>query len=554
MSIVVFDIINNISAIGWLVVAGSLVTALLSWVILWQDGTKRSSIFFFALGAMSVLWGASYAFFEGSIMTPFSQMGITSLYMSAAAVPVFLFLFLFVFSFEQKKFPISLLISVIFPYVVIVWTLLVSPEVIVSATPIPEKMTHKIVPGEAFWFYTLYIFGFLVAGLFVLIKKYRESAGIFKTAIRELIFAVSAAYGIAILTSLLSPIFIGGSHDLFWGGHIAVALLLFAISFIIIKYNFWNFKVIATELFISIIVITLVAEIFFASSFIDLVIKTGITILVVLACSFLDASVKREIQSKNKITRLLFDINVISKRLKILDRKKSEFLSVTSHHLRDPLTVVRGYASMLLEGSLGELSQPAREAVEKIFDSSGRLLAMISDFLNISNIESGNMKYKFEDIDVRALVLDMAGDMQGSALHSGLVFDVIIDEGIEDGILFTTIGDAGKLRQVFSNLIDNAIKYTPQGEVSVLLSKSPDGKKILFSVSDTGIGMSDVTKEKIFKKFSRAEGVSKLYTEGTGLGLYVAKEVIKKHEGKIWGESKGEGHGSTFYVELDAKI
>lgn len=554
MSIVVFDIINNISAIGWVVVLGSFITALLSWVIYWQDGTKRSSAYFFILGAVSVVWGASYAFFEGSITTPFSQMGVTTLYVSAAAVPVFLFLFLYAFSFEQKKIPVSLIVSLFSPYIIIVWVLLASPDVIVSATPLPEKMTHKIVPGESFWFYALYIFAYLVAGLVVLIKKYGESAGIFKTTIRELIFAVSAAYGIAILTSLLSPIFISGSHDLFWGGHIAVALLLFAIAFIIIKYYFWNFKVIATELFISIIVIVLIAEIFFASSFIDLVIKTGITILVVLACSFLDASVKREIQSKNKITRLLFDINVISKRLKILDKKKSDFLSVTSHHLRDPLTVVRGYASMFLEGSLGELSLPAREAVEKIFDSSGRLLAMISDFLNISNIESGNMQYKFEDIDAKALVLDLAGDMQGAALHSGLVFDVIIDEGIEQNVSFVTVGDAGKLRQVLSNLIDNAIKYTPQGEVSVLLSKSPDGKKILFSVSDTGIGMSEVTKEKIFRKFSRAEGVSKLYTEGTGLGLYVAKEVIKKHEGKIWGESKGEGHGSTFYVELDAKV
>jgi len=103
------------------------------------------------------------------------------------------------------------------------------------------------------------------------------------------------------------------------------------------------------------------------------------------------------------------------------------------------------------------------------------------------------------------------------------------------------------------NLIDNSIKYTPRGEISLLLSKSTNGKKILFSISDTGIGMSEVTKEKIFRKFSRAEGVSKVYTEGTGLGLYVAKEVIKKHEGRIWAESKGEGAGSTFYLELEVK-
>ncbi|MGB2580575.1 MAG: HAMP domain-containing sensor histidine kinase, partial [Minisyncoccia bacterium] len=116
-----------------------------------------------------------------------------------------------------------------------------------------------------------------------------------------------------------------------------------------------------------------------------------------------------------------------------------------------------------------------------------------------------------------------------------------------------TVGDDGKLRQVFSNLIDNSIKYTPNGKVSVLLKKSTDGKKIIFNVYDTGIGMSESTIGKIFKKFSRAEGVSKVYTEGTGLGLYVAAEIIKKHEGRIWAESKGEGQGSSFFVELDVK-
>ncbi|KKT59208.1 MAG: Sensor histidine kinase, partial [Parcubacteria group bacterium GW2011_GWC1_44_26] len=128
-----------------------------------------------------------------------------------------------------------------------------------------------------------------------------------------------------------------------------------------------------------------------------------------------------------------------------------------------------------------------------------------------------------------------------------------VDEGPSEDEEYVTVGDEGKLRQVVSNLIDNSIKYTPHGEISMLLYKSPDKKKIIFSLSDTGIGMSELTKEKIFKKFSRAEGVSKVYTEGTGLGLYVAKEIVKKHEGRIWAESKGEGHGSSFYVELEAK-
>ena len=306
-------------------------------------------------------------------------------------------------------------------------------------------------------------------------------------------------------------------------------------------------------MFISIIVLVLITELFLASSLLDLFIKTVIAMLIIFSSSFLVASVKREIQSKERIVRLSQDLDLISKRLKVLDKKKSEFLSIASHHLRDPLTAIKGYASMLSEGSFGDLSRPVLEAIEKIFVSSGHLVTMISDFMDISRIESGDMNYNFKDVDMKKLFLILADEMKQSAEHSHLVFTATVDEGPSEDEEYVTVGDEGKLRQVVSNLIDNSIKYTPHGEISMLLYKSPDKKKIIFSLSDTGIGMSELTKEKIFKKFSRAEGVSKVYTEGTGLGLYVAKEIVKKHEGRIWAESKGEGHGSSFYVELEAK-
>ena len=179
---------------------------------------------------------------------------------------------------------------------------------------------------------------------------------------------------------------------------------------------------------------------------------------------------------------------------------------------------------------------------------------MISDFMDISRIESGDMNYVFTDVDMKKLVLDVVDEMKFEVERMHLEFDLTIDDNPSGDEPFITVGDFGKLHQVVSNLIDNSIKYTPRGNISVLLYKSPDQKKIIFSIADTGIGMNPSTLDKIFKKFSRAEGASKVYTEGTGLGLYVAKEIIKKHEGRIWAESKGEGRGSSFFVELDAKV
>ena len=553
MSVALLDVINSLSFASWGVVIGSLFTALLSGVVYWQDFTKRSSKFFFLFGLVNLVWGLVYAYFEGSLATSGVHAEITLLYATAAVVPPFLFLFLYVFSVEDSQLSKWKLLAFFSPYFAIVGLLVFYPGFIVSYQESYGETLGKMVFGKGFLLYAFYILAFIFVGVGLLVKKYRESAGIFKTAIRELLIAVGVASVTAVLMSLFSPIFASGGHDLFWIGHLAVILLIPLTTYILVKYNFWNIKIIATELFISIIVLVLITELFLASSLLDLFIKTVIAMLIIFSSSFLVASVKREIQSKERIVRLSQDLDLISKRLKVLDKKKSEFLSIASHHLRDPLTAIKGYASMLSEGSFGDLSRPVLEAIEKIFVSSGHLVTMISDFMDISRIESGDMNYNFKDVDMKKLFLILADEMKQSAEHSHLVFTATVDEGPSEDEEYVTVGDEGKLRQVVSNLIDNSIKYTPHGEISMLLYKSPDKKKIIFSLSDTGIGMSELTKEKIFKKFSRAEGVSKVYTEGTGLGLYVAKEIVKKHEGRIWAESKGEGHGSSFYVELEAK-
>ncbi|KKS59223.1 MAG: PAS/PAC sensor hybrid histidine kinase, partial [Candidatus Nomurabacteria bacterium GW2011_GWA2_42_41] len=397
------------------------------------------------------------------------------------------------------------------------------PGLIVGYEHFAGATDGRIVFGKFFSIYIFYSVILVALGVRNLVKKYQESAGIFRHEMRDFLITFIVAASVALAGTLFSPIFTK-NQDFFWIGYIGGALPFLVISgLIFIKYSFLNIKVIATELFISTIVFVLIAELFLAGSPADLVIKTSITIIIIFSSSFLIGSVRREIQSKERITELLVDLDRISRRLKVLDKKKSEFLSIASHHLRDPLTVIK-------------------------------LITMISDFMDISRIESGNMKYVFADVDVKKLVVDLADEMKQNADRSHLAFSVNVDDTTTvGGELFVTVGDAGKLRQVFSNLIDNSIKYTPKGNVSVLLKKSHDGKKIIFNVFDTGIGMSENTLGKIFKKFSRADGVSKVYTEGTGLGLYVAAEIIKKHEGRIWAESEGEGHGSSFFVELDAK-
>ena len=251
-----------------------------------------------------------------------------------------------------------------------------------------------------------------------------------------------------------------------------------------------------------------------------------------------------ELVNLNKeIARLNGELQGANEKLKGLDKLKSEFLSLASHQIRSPLTAIKGYSSMILEGDFGEVNEKAREAVDRIFKSSKNLAVMVEDFLNVSKIEQGGMKYEKANFDLASIAEPMAKDLSVTAQAKGLVLDYS-----QDTLNHTVFGDKEKIRQVILNFIDNSIKYTKAGSVAVSVTNK-DGK-VIFAVKDTGMGVTPEIKATLFQKFSRGEG-GKMNTTGSGLGLYLAKEIIAAHEGRVWVESPGTDQGSTFFVELN---
>jgi len=254
-------------------------------------------------------------------------------------------------------------------------------------------------------------------------------------------------------------------------------------------------------------------------------------------------SVKME-KEVEKATRDLRKANV---QLKKLDEAKSEFISIASHQLRTPLTVIKGYISMMLEGNFGTLTKPETESLEKVFLSNERLIQLVENLLNISRIESGRLQFDLQAVDLNSMVESVVEELSGNAKKKSLILQY--KPPIEP--LPKIKADDEKIRQVVMNLIDNAIKYTKQGSVTVKLEQQE--KKIKFSVADSGMGVKPEDMVNLFKKFSRGTGTSLIHTEGTGLGLYVARMMIEAHKGKIWAESDGEGKGSKFCFELPMK-
>lgn len=239
-------------------------------------------------------------------------------------------------------------------------------------------------------------------------------------------------------------------------------------------------------------------------------------------------------------------LETANERLKQLDKQKSEFVSLASHQIRGPLTAITGYVGMVLQGEYGNINADAKGALQKVQIATKDLAVLVSDYLDVTRIELGRMKYEFERLSFTKLVSEVVDEMLPVIEKNGLTLQTDITEKA-----LMVHADKNKLKQVMLNLVDNSVKYTPEGTITIRAIE--DAGKARFEVSDTGIGMNEEIKVSLFEKFVRAPGASKVNIGGTGLGLFVARKIIDEHGGSIWVDSPGEGKGSTFAFTVAVK-
>lgn len=226
-----------------------------------------------------------------------------------------------------------------------------------------------------------------------------------------------------------------------------------------------------------------------------------------------------------------------------LDTAKNEFVSMASHQLRTPLTSVKGYISMMLDGDVGKISDAQRSALQEAFNSSERMVRLIGDFLSVSRLQTGKFMIEKKPIDlVKVIAQEVDGLRIIASTHGQKLAFVHPKKSLVIAI------DEAKIRQVIMNFIDNAIYYSrADSTIHVSLSRLED--EVVFTVEDTGIGVPPDEQHKLFNKFYRATNARQQRPDGTGVGLFLAKKIITAHDGKIIFSST-VGQGSTFGFRL----
>lgn len=327
-------------------------------------------------------------------------------------------------------------------------------------------------------------------------------------------------------------------------GLIAMLVFIVALARLVIKFGEFNLKILGSQILVIGLISIIAAQFTFIETTINKLLNSITLIVSIFFGWLLIKSVKHEIEQREKIELLAKDLENVNNKLTELDQMKSEFLSLASHQMRAPLTAMKGYTSMLIEGEFGTLPPKAEESVKVIMHSNQNLINIVNDFLNISRIEQGKMVYEKTVFKIADLVKEVVEEHKLNIEKGKLSIKLEIPNNFDSQVN----ADRDKIRQVIGNIIDNSVKYTINGGIAVSLLS--DSEKVMIKIKDTGIGIDPSEIGKLFSKFSRSKSANKTNVIGTGLGLYIAQKMSEDQGGKIKVFSEGEGKGSTFTIEL----
>lgn len=531
-----------------ILLAVAIINMIFGTVVFFNKGKMRSLYTAFCVLAVCVsAWTFVIIYYRSTAVYEDALLALKLLYLVPVTIPALFVVFAYIYSgMPRSIFTHRSVRSLAVLFAVAIGYVSYFTGYFVTDIVIPPQGEKIIIFGD---FYAMYVTYFLIGfgwGFYLLLRQFiTHPDRTMRIQSLFLFVGTFTASGVSLITNLILPWY--GIFALNWFGNASTILFVGFIFYAIVRHKLFDIKIVATELLTFGIWLLFMFRLFASQNTTEQVINIVSLFASIGLGVFIIQSVKKEIHTREELQQTLDKLEEANRRLTVLDKQKTEFVSVASHQLRAPTAAIRGYASLILDGSFGKVPPSIREAMERIAESGKAMADMVEDFLNISRIEQGRMKFQMSDFDFHKTTEKVIENMARVAKAKGVDFRFIV---VTHPRGFMIHGDEGKLRQVVSNLIDNALKYTEKGFVEVRLSREANRPVLHLDIKDSGIGISKEDQWQLFAKFQRADNANTTNVHGTGLGLYVAKEMVQAHSGVIWVESEGRNKGSIFHVEL----
>ncbi len=504
-----------------------------------KKSVTNRTLFFFTIE--SIFWNIfNYLIFQFS--TPEKALIILRFHVFFVVWYCFLLFQLFyVFPEEKKAFP-KWYNFFLLPVVTLVSILTLTPFTFAKVLEFSNGHIQKVLNGWGIFIFGATVVSLIVAGLLILLRKTMSANATEKNQFRLILIGTSITFSLHIAFNLIFPAFLDNPNLIIYGAIFTFPFIIFT-AYAILKLRLLGVKVIATEILTFFITVVSLAQLILATTLTERIFRFGIFLLVLGFGILLIRSVRKEVEQRERLEILTKDLEAANAKLKELDAQRAEWLGFASHQVKSPMAVVKGYAQLIMDGTYNPVSEKAKETAGKIKEKVDDLITLVSNYINVSKIDEGKLETpKLNPIDIVKLLRDLVEGEKIVAKKRNLVLTF---ESLGPSLIIKA--DEEKIRQVAQNLIDNALKYTEKGFVNVKLEDK--GPSVLISITDSGRGMSPTLIGRLFNRYIRDEKTSK-EVQGTGLGLFIAKQIVLAHNGEIWAESDGEGKGSRFYFRL----
>lgn len=506
--------------------------------IFFNNPKNKINISFTFFSSFLTLWAILLLFFR-HVPIEYAAFFMRAIYGSGIGIAITLWYFIHFFPTRNKflvfnKFTISIITALCIG-------LLLYPGFIVhNAFTLADGSRTVTLNPYGYYLFTAVFFLLYVGGLILFFYRIRSADKIVKKQSRVLMIGMTIAviFGGYFNILLPGPQFLN-YHHIHWGPFFTLFIVL-SVAYGVAKLQLMNIKALFTELFVIGLMLVLIIESIFLRDPALLLLRGLVIVGVIIFGYLLIRQVVKEVKQREEVARLASSLEKANDRLKELDRQKTEFLSIASHQLRTPLSIIKGYIELIEDGAYGKVTKKTLNVLRDMDDSNERLVNLVDEFLNISRIEQGRTKFSFSESSINTMIDGVFKELYDRAKGKGLELLWPRDDKMQDAILM----DEEKIRHVAFNFVDNAIKYSDSGTITLTAKKEDGG--IAVRVNDEGLGFSKEDEANFFQKFYRGKNVEGINVNGTGLGIYVCKKFIDAHDGRVWAHSDGLGKGGEF--------
>lgn len=503
-----------------------------------SDSRSVTTKSFFAFTITGALWSIlNYAFYHvADPNTAFLVMRAVI----CVTIWISLFLFQFLYAFPKTEFIYPKWYEFLaVPFVASVSIITLTPFVFERISMLaPNGTIIGIQNGPGIFLFVATVVILNLGGLLLFIRKMQHAPLETQPTYKPVLWGLFFTSVLIIMFNLILPAFFNNSQFILYSAVFILPTVIGAAYAIRVRHLF-NIKVFSTALFVFLLSIVSFGEIITSSTFALVLFRTSVFVFVLIFGINLIRSVIREVEQREKIQKLAGE-------LQKTNEQQETLIHFIGHEVKGFLTKDMGAFAELSDGDFGALPEQAGPFVERALAQSRQGVDSVSNILKAANLKKGTVSYSKELFDLKALVAEAVERSRAAAKQKGLELSLTAtDDACQMNGDKNQIGD-----HVLRNLIDNAINYTPSGSIAVSLKK--ENGKLIFSVKDTGVGITEEDKKNLFTEGGHGKVSQTINVHSTGYGLYIAKQITEAHGGTIRAESEGTGKGSTFTVEFPA--